>query len=142
MDRMTYSECIELPTFEERYRYLRLTGIVGEQTFAHQRHLNQTFYTSREWRDLRNHIITRDLGRDLACEGYEIFDAIYIHHINPITPDDVLHRSKSLLDPENLITVSLDTHNAIHYGTLETSRFVGHVRTEGDTILWRPYFRV
>lgn len=136
MDLKTYSECIELPSFEERYRYLRLTGVVGEQTFAHQRHLNQTFYTSREWRDLRNHIIARDFGRDLACEGYEIFDAVYIHHINPITPDDVLHRSRSLLDPENLITVSLNTHNAIHYGTLETSRFVGHVRTEGDTILW------
>ena len=86
MDLKTYSECIELPSFEERYRYLRLTGVVGEQTFAHQRHLNQTFYTSREWRDLRNHIITRDFGRDLACEGYEIFDALYIHHINPITP--------------------------------------------------------
>ena len=87
MDLKTYSECIELPSFEERYRYLRLTGVVGEQTFAHQRHLNQTFYTSREWRDLRNHIITRDFGRDLACEGYEIFDAVYIHHINPITPE-------------------------------------------------------
>lgn len=136
MERRTYSECVELPTFEERYEYLRLTGKVAEETFAHQRHLNQTFYGSREWRDLRNHIIARDLGRDLACEGYEIFDVLYVHHIRPITPEDLLRRNKMLLDPENLITVSLDTHNAIHYGTLETSRFIGHDRTEGDHILW------
>lgn len=136
MERMTYSECIEFPTFEERYKYLRLTGIVGEPTFAHQRYLNQAFYKSREWRDLRNHIIARDLGRDLACEGYEIFDALYVHHIQPITPDDILQRNKMLLDPENLITVSMDTHNAIHYGTLDTSRFVGYERREGDHILW------
>lgn len=136
MERKTYSECIELSTFEERYKYLRLTGTVAEETFAHQRHLNQTFYRSREWRDLRYHIIARDFGRDLACEGYEIFDALYVHHIQPITPEDILHRNRMLLDPENLITVSMDTHNAIHYGTLETSRFIGHVRTEGDHILW------
>lgn len=136
MDRKTYSECIELPTFEDRYHYLRLSGKIFGKTFAHQRYLNQAFYRSREWRDLRNHIITRDLGRDLACEGYEIFDSLYVHHIQPITPDDLLDRSKLLLDPENLITVSMDTHNAIHFGTLETSRFIGHVRTEGDTKLW------
>lgn len=136
MEQRTYSECIELPTFEERYKYLRLSGRVAEETFAHQRHLNQTFYGSREWRDLRNHIIARDFGRDLACEGYEIFDALYVHHIKPITPEDILHRNRMLLDPENLITVSMDTHNAIHYGTLETSRFIGHVRKEGDHILW------
>lgn len=136
MERRTYSECIELPTFEERYKYLRLTGTVAEETFAHRRHLNQTFYKSREWRDLRNHIIARDFGRDLACEGYEIFDVLYVHHIQPITPEDILHRNRMLLEPENLITVSMDTHNAIHYGTLETSRFIGHVRTEGDHILW------
>lgn len=136
MERRTYSECVELPTFEERYKYLRLAGKVAEETFAHQRHLNQTFYRSREWRDLRNHIIARDFGRDLACEGYEIFDALYVHHIQPITPEDILHRNRMLLDPENLITVSMDTHNAIHYGTLATSRFIGHVRTEGDHILW------
>lgn len=136
MDRKTYSECIELPTFEDRYHYLRLTGMVGEQTFAHLRYLNQTFYKSREWRDLRNYIITRDLGRDLACEGYEIFDALYVHHIQPMTPDDILNRNKMILDPENLITVSMDTHNAIHYGGLETSRFISPERTEGDTILW------
>lgn len=136
VDRKTYSECIELPTFEDRYYYLRLTGTVGEQTFAHRRYLNQAFYKSREWRDLRNHIITRDLGRDLACEGYEIFDALYVHHIQPMTPDDILNRNKMLLDPENLITVSMDTHNAIHYGGLETSRFISPERAEGDTILW------
>ena len=136
MDLKTYSECIELPSFEERYRYLRLTGVVGEQTFAHQRHLNQTFYTSREWRDLRKPYHHPRFRKRPRVRRLRNFDALYIHHINPITPDDVLHRSRSLLDPENLITVSLDTHNAIHYGTLETSRFVGHVRTEGDTILW------
>lgn len=93
MDLKTYSECIELPSFEERYRYLRLTGVVGEQTFAHQRHLNQTFYTSREWRDLRNHIIARDFGRDLACEGYEIFDAVYIRDLREPPTNRRHHRS-------------------------------------------------
>lgn len=136
----TYTELIEIPTFIERYRYLRIGGKVGEETFGYDRWLNQRFYNSKEWRDLRRELIVRDLGCDLACAGNEFVnrERIIIHHMNPIIVDDIVYRSKYLMDPEYLICTSNDTHNAIHYGDeklLEIPRFI--VRKPNDTCLWR-----
>ena len=113
---LSYSDLITLPTFTERYRYLKQSGIVAEETFGGHRYLNQSYYKSPEWRRVRNEVIIRDKGCDLGVEGYEIADRIYVHHINPITEDDILDRSPALFDPENLICVSFNTHQAIHYG--------------------------
>lgn len=115
----TYSEMIVLPTFEERYSYLRLFGVVGADTFGFDRYLNQAFYKSAEWKKVRHQIIARDNACDLAVAGYELYDHIYIHHMNPITIDDISNASDFLLNPEFLISVSLDTHNAIHYGDIQ-----------------------
>ncbi len=112
----TYSECVQFPTFEERFKYLRLNGVVTDFTFAGHRHLNQVLYQSPEWRQVRRDVIARDLGCDLACEDRPIITRIYIHHINPITIEDVEKRSQNIFDLENLICVSFDTHQAIHYG--------------------------
>ena len=112
----TYSELITLPTFEERYRYLRLEGAVGADTFGFDRIFNQRFYTSSEWRRIRDEVITRDNGCDLGIPGHEIFGKIIIHHINPISLDDLDRHSDFLLNPEYLITTMHATHNAIHYG--------------------------
>lgn len=112
----TYSELISLPTFEERYRYLRLGGEVGEKTFGYNRYLNQSFYKSKEWLALRHHIIVRDNGCDLGVEGYDIYGRIIIHHMNPLTIDDIRDRSEFLLNPEYLISTSHMTHEAITYG--------------------------
>lgn len=112
----TYSECISLPTFEERFKYLRLSGGVADPTFAGHRWLNQTLYSSPEWKRVRRDVIARDLGCDLACEDRPIRRQVYIHHINPIDIKDIEKRSPKLFDPENLICVSFDTHQAIHYG--------------------------
>lgn len=112
----TYSECVQFPTFEERFKYLRLNGVVTDFTFAGHRHLNQVLYQSSEWRQVRRDVIARDLGCDLACEDRPIITRIYIHHINPITIEDVEKRSQNIFDLENLICVSFDTHQAIHYG--------------------------
>ena len=134
---LTYSELITLPTFQERYRYLKQSGIVAEETFGGHRYLNQAYYTSSEWRSTRNHVIIRDNGCDLGVEGFEINDKIYIHHINPITEEDILNRSRCLFDPENLICVSFNTHQAIHYGDesmLPITYF--NERRPGDTKLW------
>ncbi len=135
----TYSELIELPTFEERYNYLRLGGKVGEETFGFDRYLNQVFYTSNEWRSLRNHIITRDGGCDLAMPGREIQEGvkILIHHMNPITVDDILNRSDFLLNPEYLICTIKNTHDAIHYGDSELLYKDPIVRSKYDTCPWR-----
>lgn len=132
----SYRELIKLPTFKERFDYLKLHGSVGRATFGHDRYLNQRFYTSREWRQLRHHIIARDFGRDLGVEGYEIFDKIIIHHINPMGPEEIVHNSSSILDPDQLITTTHQTHNAIHYGddNLLPDPFVE--RSPGDTRLW------
>lgn len=116
MQIRTYSELSKLDTFLERYRYLKLKGKVGEDTFGYDRYLNQMFYRSPEYRSMRNKIITRDLGCDLGLEGYEIAGRIIIHHMNPITKKDILDRSELALNPEYLVCVSHDTHNAIHYG--------------------------
>ena len=114
--KKTYNELIKLPTFKERFNYLKLQGYVGEDTFGFNRYLNQYFYTSKEWRQLRNFIIVRDNGCDLGIEGYEIGSNILIHHIEPITLEDIKNRDEKLLDPDNLICVSKRTHNAIHFG--------------------------
>ena len=111
----TYSELITIPTFEERFEYLKLDGRVGAETFGFNRYLNQAFYKSDEWLSIRDYIITRDNGCDLGVEGYEIYGRIIIHHMNPITKEDVLQRSKFLIDPEYLITTIKRTHDAIHY---------------------------
>lgn len=135
----TYSELITIPTFEERYEYLRLGGKVGEDTFGFDRWLNQMFYNSGEWRSLRNFIITRDLGCDLGHVDHEIPDGvrIYIHHMNPIDVDDIVKRSDFLLDPEYLITTIKSTHDAIHYGDASLLVTNPIVRTMNDTCPWR-----
>lgn len=134
---LSYSELITLPTFEERYRYLRKSGIVGEETFGSHRYLNQTLYRSPEWRRVRNDVIIRDNGCDLGMEGYEIRDRVYIHHINPISPQDILDRSPVIFDMDNLICVSFNTHQAIHYGDESLLPIISfNERMPGDTKLW------
>lgn len=132
----TYSEFIELKSFEERYLYLSLKGVVGESTFGFERHHNQKFYTSREWRLIRDEVIIRDLGCDLGIEGLDIFDRPIIHHMNPMVPKDIIHGNSDILNPDYLITTTLRTHNAIHYGdsTLLLKPFTA--RRPGDTKLW------
>lgn len=134
----TYSELITLPTFEERYEYLRLDGTVCEETFGFDRYLNQEFYQrSREWKRIRDFVIIRDQGCDLGIEGREIQGKILVHHMNPITKDDLLKGSKFLLDPEYLICTLKSTHDAIHYGD-ENLLMKGPVqRTLYDTCPWR-----
>ena len=132
----TYSELGKFITFEDRFEYLRLHGGVGRSTFGFDRYLNQKFYSSYEWKDVRNHVIARDLGRDLGVEGYEIHDHILIHHMNPVTVDSVVHRDLHLLDPEYLITTTHRTHNAIHYGDKSLLPQPVVERRKGDTKLW------
>lgn len=133
----TYSELITLPTFEERYRYLRLGGRVGKETFGFDRYLNQIFYKSEEWLSLRNEIIIRDNGCDLGIPGREIHDRILIHHMNPITVQDIIHRSEYLLNPEFLICTVKCTHDAIHYGNENSLLLIPRERTKNDTCPWR-----
>ena len=133
----TYSELITLPTFKERYEYLRLNGRVGEETFGFDRYLNQTFYKSQEWLNIRDEIIIRDNGCDLGVEGYEIHGRILIHHMNPITIDDILQRSDFLLNPEYLISTIKRTHDAIHYGDENLLIDVPIERTKNDTCPWK-----
>lgn len=133
----TYSELIKIQTFLERFKYLKLNGSVGVDTFGFDRYLNQTFYRSYEWKRLRNDIIVRDMGCDLGLEGYDIFDKILVHHMNPIGPDDIIHRSDYLLDPEFLICTSKLTHDAIHYGDEQILYQDPVIRTPGDTCPWR-----
>lgn len=132
----TYSELRRLSTFEERYHYLELRGRVGESTFGFDRHINQRFYTSRQWRQVRHEVIARDMGCDLGIEGYEIFSGLYIHHMNPMTVRDIVHGDDSILDPEYLITTTHKTHNAIHYGDERLLARPLAERTPGDTTLW------
>lgn len=116
----TYSELVRLPTFKQRYEYLRLGGSVGEDTFGFDRYLNQIFYKSKEWNRIRDQVIIRDHGCDLGLDGYEINDRILIHHMNPITKADILERTEFLLNPDYLISTMKRTHDAIHYGTYES----------------------
>jgi hypothetical protein len=133
----TYSELIQIPTFEERFEYLKLNGQVGELTFNGHRYLNQKLYRCTEWRSFRRKIIIRDNGCDLACDGYFIVDDILIHHINPITIGDVVERRPCVFDPENVICTSLNTHNAVHYGDKDLLPTGPIVRTKNDTCPWR-----
>jgi hypothetical protein len=133
----TYSELITLPTFEERYRYLRLSGSVGTETFGFDRYLNQVFYRSQRWRDIRDYVIIRDNGCDLGIEGREIGDRIIIHHMNPISIQDIEQQSEYLLDPEYMISTMLNTHNAIHYGDESLLVTDPIERTRFDTCPWR-----
>lgn len=137
MSIRTYSELITIPTFEERFEYLQLKGSVGKDTFGYDRYLNQVLYRSPEWKRLRNKIIIRDNGRDLACDGYDIYDKVLIHHLNPITVEDVLARSRKVFDPDNLVCVSHNTHNAIHYGDVDLLATGPIIRTKNDTCPWR-----
>ena len=133
----TYSELITLPTFEERYRYLRLGGRVGKETFGFDRYINQMFYKSDEWLSLRNEIIIRDNGCDLGMFDREIEGRILIHHMNPITVQDVINRTEFLLNPEYLICTIKSTHDAIHYGDESSLILVPRERTKNDTCPWR-----
>lgn len=137
MSIKTYSELITIPTFEERFEYLQLKGSVGKDTFGYDRYLNQVLYRSPEWKRLRNQIIIRDDGCDLACDGYDIYGKVLIHHLNPITVEDVLARSRKVFDPDNLVCVSHNTHNAIHYGDVDLLVTGPIIRTKNDTCPWR-----
>jgi acetyltransferase-like isoleucine patch superfamily enzyme len=132
----TYSELCRLETFEERYHYLELKGVVGERTFGFDRWINQRFYKSQEWLSVRNHVITRDNGCDLGIPGYEIYSGLMVHHMNPISVDDIEHGTDWILHPDFLITTSLQTHNAIHYGNESLLPRSPITRKSGDTTLW------
>jgi len=132
----SYSELARLKTFEERYEYLKLEGNVGAITFGFDRHINQEFYRSHEWKHIRNYVIVRDNGCDLGVEGFEIHEKILIHHINPIAVEDITDWNEIVVDPENLITTTQLTHNAIHYGTDSLAPRVLPERKPGDTALW------
>ena len=133
----TYSQLKQLQTFEERYDYLKLGGIVGEDTFGFDRYLNQNFYRSREWKRVRDEVIMRDNGCDLGIDGHEIRGKILIHHMNPITSEDIHRVSEYLLNPEYLICVAHRTHNAIHYGDESLIVTAPIERTQNDTCPWR-----
>lgn len=132
-----YSELITIPTFIERYQYLKIGGRVGSDTFGHDRYLNQILYHSDEWHEFRDWIIIRDNGCDLACPGFELHDRIIIHHIDPITVDDVIRRHPKIFDPENVISTCLNTHNAIHYGDESKLLLLPIERSQHDTCPWR-----
>ena len=134
----TYSELSRLPTFEERFKYLKLSGSVGKDTFGFDRWINQYFYQrSHEWKQIRDHVIIRDNGCDLGVEGYDIYDRIIVHHMNPISMEDFERQSKFLLDPEFLICTTHLTHNAIHYGDERLVLNVPVERTMYDTCPWK-----
>lgn len=137
MDR-SFTELNLLSTFEERFDYLSIKGVVGEQTFGGERYLNQAFYRSREWKWARDIVIARDYGNDLGVDGFDIRERILVHHMNPITPQDVLNRNPDILNPEYLISVTHNTHNAIHYGDRTLLRLPFVERRPGDTDLWEP----
>ena len=133
----TYNELMLLPTFEERFEYLKLSGRVGEETFGFDRWLNQKFYRSAEWKHLRDQVIIRDNGCDLGVEGREIYGKILIHHMNPITKKDILDRTDLLLNPMYLISVTKQTHDAIHYSDESILMNDLIVRSRNDTCPWR-----
>lgn len=132
----TFTELREFHAFEDRFRYLQLRGSVGNSTFGFDRYINQQFYRSTQWKRIRDAVIVRDLGCDLGVEGYEIFDRIYIHHMNPMLPEDIEEGDPDILDPEFLISTTHRTHNAIHYGDEKLLRRPLIERSPGDTTLW------
>lgn len=134
----TYSELIRLPTFEERYRYLRLAGAVGKETFGFDRYINQMLYQrSQKWKSARNEVIVRDNGCDLGMEDRQIYGKVLVHHMNPITLEDIENESDFLFNPEYLICVSHNTHNAIHYGDENLLITAPIERTRNDTCPWK-----
>lgn len=133
----TYSEAMRLKTFDDRFDYLKLNSYVGDQTFSGHRYLNQRLYQSDEWRRTRRDVIVRDNGCDLADPDHPIYGKILIHHIEPITIDDILSRNRKVFDLENLICISYETHNALHYGNKETLPKPFAIRTKNDTCPWR-----
>lgn len=133
----TYSELMMFSSFEDRYQYLRLNGSIGETTFGFDRYINQKFYRSAEWKQIRNYVIVRDNGCDLGVEGYEIHEKILIHHMNPIALSDIQNASDYLLNPDYLISVTLATHNAIHYGDETLLIRAPTERRPNDTCPWK-----
>lgn len=133
----TYSELSRLSSFEDRYRYLRLNGAVCDQTFGIDRYLNQRFYRSREWKTVRDSVILRDNGCDLGAAGHEIYGRILIHHMNPLSIEDLVESTEFLMNPEYLITTTHETHNAIHYGDESLLFFTPVERTPFDTCPWK-----
>lgn len=134
----SYSELIKLPTFEERFNYLRLDGEIGEETFGFDRYMNQSFYRCGEWKRVRDQVIVRDNGCDLGIPDRQLYDNIIIHHMNPVTREDLINKSHLLMDPEYLICVSKNTHNAIHYGDeslLVSTKIIE--RRPNDTCPWK-----
>jgi hypothetical protein len=132
----SYRELMHISDFVERFEYLALRGGVGHSTFGHSRWMNQAFYASREWKQVRQHVISRDNACDLGIPGFDIHGQITIHHIVPMTPEDIEMGHPMMLDPDNLITTTHDTHNAIHYGDAKLLRLPAPERTPGDTKLW------
>jgi hypothetical protein len=132
----SYRELRRLETFEERFEYLSLRGVVGESTFGFDRWINQRFYRSQEWKNVRSQVILRDLGCDLGIIGYEIFTGLLVHHMNPLSSENIAQVDEWILDPEYLITTSLQTHNAIHFGDESLLPRGPVVRQPGDTKLW------
>lgn len=137
MSIKTYSELITIPTFTGRYQYLKLGGQVGKETFGFDRYINQVLYRSGEWKRFRRDMIIRDNGCDLACEGFDIYGQVLLHHINPITMNDIMRRDPKLFDPENVISTTLRTHNAIHYGDESLIYETPIERSKYDTCPWR-----
>jgi hypothetical protein len=131
-----YRELRRLDTFEDRFDYLSLQGYVGESTFGYDRWINQRFYGSREWKQVRDFVILRDEGCDLGVDGYELHTGLLIHHMNPITPDAIVHGDEDILNPDYLITTSKLTHNAIHYGNKAMLKKPFVERSRNDTRLW------
>lgn len=136
MRMRSFTELRRLETFEDRFLYLSLNGVVGNPTFGYDRYLNQRFYKSREWSDIRHEVIVRDNGCDLAMDGYEIHSRIYIHHMNPMQVDDLVRQNDDVLNPEYLISTTHRTHNAIHYGDANLLAKTYTERRPGDTALW------
>lgn len=137
----TYSELVTLPTFEERFKYLQLNGAVCEETFGFDRYLNQVFYRSQEWKRIRDQVIIRDNGCDLGVDGYPIWGKVIVHHMNPISVDDIQSLTSYLLNPEYLVSTTLQTHNAIHYGDESLLVTAPIERRPNDTCPWKSIQR-
>lgn len=133
----TYSELIRIPTFDERFEYLKLGGVIGHKTFGTERYLNQVIYRSPQWKQARNTVIIRDNSFDLGVEDYEIFDKVIVHHMNPITVEEAFNWDPKIFDPEFLITVSDRTHRAITYGDKKLLPRVVMSRSQNDTCPWK-----
>lgn len=136
MEIRRYSEIRRLGSYEERFEYLKLHGAVGRATFGFDRYINQKFYTSYEWKQARESVIIRDNGCDLGVRGYEIYQGVLIHHINPVAVEDIIHGEDWIFDPEFLITTTQHTHNAIHFGNMQLLPKIVTARIPNDTKLW------